>query len=449
MGVSPRNWQGSARLLLCNSGYNAQRLTVFIDFIGRGIALNSAMPLFDNKYFKKVMQSDHFIFAIFAIFGGAAVISTAVLYVRQSTLVAYIILGLILGPFGLKMVADPRFLNHVGQVGIIFLLFLVGLDLDPKDLLLTLRKVSLVTIGASLTLIGIGFVLCLLMGFNRVDSGFIGLCLIFSSTIIALKLMPTEMLYKEHLGDLMISVLLLQDLLAILALLLVQASIGGGERVLWWDLLKAMLALPALVAFALIVERYVIRRLLNRFLYANEYIFIVAVGWCLGMAELGIKLGLNDGIGAFIAGISIANNSPIAVQISQRLKPLRDFFLVLFFFAIGAMYDWHNLADAILPASVLVVVVVVIKPWLFTWFLRQNQERRAIASQVAWRLGQASEFSLLLASLASGIKPRLITERAALTIETMALASFILSCYYVVWRYATPLKAANRPRSVQ
>jgi Kef-type K+ transport system membrane component KefB len=392
------------------------------------------------------MQADHFIFAIFAIFGGAALISTFVLYIRQSTLVAYIILGLILGPFGLKMVSDPRFLNHVGQVGIIFLLFLVGLDLDPKDLLLTLRKVSLVTLGASLILIVIGFSLCILMGFNRTDSFFMGLCLIFSSTIIALKLMPTEMLYKEHLGDLMVSILLLQDLLAILALLLVQASASSNGGMIWMDLLKAALALPALVVFALLFERYLIRRLLNRFLYANEYIFIVAVGWCLGMAELGIKLGLNDGIGAFIAGVSIANNSPIAVQISQRLKPLRDFFLVLFFFAIGAMYNWRSLPEAILPASVLVVVVVVLKPWLFTWFLRQNQERRAIASQVAWRLGQGSEFALLLASLASGISPRLITEKAALTIETMALMSFILSCYYVVWRYATPLKPGSRSR---
>ena len=387
------------------------------------------------------MLSDHFIFAIFAIFAGAALVSTVVLFLRQSTLVAYIILGLILGPFGLKMVADPRFLSHVGQVGIIFLLFLVGLDLDPKDLLLTLRKVSLVTVGVSIILIIIGFVLSQLLGFNRMDSLLIAVCLIFSSTIIALKLTPTELLYKEHMGDLMVSILLLQDLIAILALLLVQASHGTTTHTLGFELLKAGLALPALVAFALLVERYVLRRLLSRFLFANEYIFIVAIGWCLSMAELGIKLGLNDGIGAFIAGVSIANNTPIAVQISQRLKPLRDFFLVLFFFAIGAMYNWRALPEAILPASVLVVVVLVLKPWLYTWFLRYNQERRAIASQVAWRLGQASEFGLLLATLASSIKPKLITDRAALTIQTMALMSFILSCYYVVWRYATPLKA--------
>ncbi len=386
------------------------------------------------------MSSDHFIFAIFAIFGGAAVVSTAVLYLRQSTLVAYILLGLILGPFGLKMVADPRFLSHAGQVGIIFLLFLVGLDLNPKDLLLTLRKVSFVTLGVSLTLIVVGFALSQVLGFNQKDSVIIGLCLIFSSTIIALKLTPTEMLYKEHLGELMISILLLQDLVAILALLLIQANHGPGHS-LTWSLFKASLALPGLVAFALVVERYVLRPLLNRFSFANEYIFIVAIGWCLTVAQLGISFGLSDGIGAFIAGISIANNSPIAVQISQRLKPLRDFFLVLFFFAIGAMYDWHHLAQAIFPASVLTVVVLLLKPWLYTWFLRHNQERRAIATQVAWRLGQASEFSLLLASLANGIHPKLITDRAALTIETMALMSFILSCYYVVWRYATPLRS--------
>lgn len=395
------------------------------------------------------MHTDHFIFAIFIIFGGAAVVSTIILYLRQSTLVAYICLGLILGPFGLKMVADPRFLNHAGQVGIIFLLFLVGLDLDPRDLLLTLRKVSLVTLGVSLILIVIGFALSLSMGFNRTDSFFIGLCLIFSSTIIALKLTPTDLLYKEHFGELMISILLLQDLLAILALLLVQASSNSGGGLIWMDLLKAFFALPALIIFALLIERYVLRPLLHRFRYANEYIFIVAVGWCLGMAELGVKVGLNDGIGAFIAGVSIANNSPIAVQISQRLKPLRDFFLVLFFFAIGAMYDWRELSDAILPACALVVVVVLIKPWLFTWFLRQNKERRAIASQVAWRLGQGSEFALLLASLANGVQPALISDRAELTIETMALLSFILSCYYVVWRYATPLKtgAGNQDRT--
>lgn len=391
------------------------------------------------------MTPDHFIFAIFVIFTGAAVLSTLVLLTKQSTIVAYMLLGLVIGPFGFKLVADPRLLGHIGQVGIIFLFFLVGLDLNPRDLWNSLQKVTFVTLGVSFLVATIGYGFASLAGFNQTDAIVIAATMTFSSTIISLKLMPSEMLRKQHIGDLMVSILLLQDLLAIFALLFFQAvrAEGGLD---WRDGMVALVALPTLLIFTFLVEQWILMPLIRRFGHIKEYIFLLAIGWCLGIAQLGNKIGLSDGIGAFIAGVSIANNSPIAIHISQRLKPLRDFFLVLFFFYVGAMFNFRLLPDLLLPSLLLVVVVVLFKPWLFAFFLRMKAEKKVIANQVGFRLGQASEFSILLASIAADISPQLISLKAKNVIIAMTILSFVISCYYVAWRYETPISSEETPR---
>src|SRR4051812_14357387 len=158
------------------------------------------------------MQESQFVFSIFLIFTGAAILATLALYTRQSVLVAYMLLGVALGPNGLKLVPDINLAREIGETGIIFLLFLLGLDLNPKDLIHTLRKTTIVTLVSSLVFALIGFIVGYLFGFTFTESLLIGAALMFSSTIIGLKLLPTTALHHQPIGEMMISILLLQDI---------------------------------------------------------------------------------------------------------------------------------------------------------------------------------------------------------------------------------------------
>lgn len=387
------------------------------------------------------MHGDAIIFSLFLIFTGAAVLATAALYARQALIVVYIALGFLLGPWGLGYVADPTLIKSIAQVGIIFLLFLLGLNLHPQKLLHMLRAATFITLASSLAFAVPGVVAGLWFGFTPVESLLIGAALMFSSTILGLKLLPTTVLHHRHAGEIVISVLLLQDIIAIL-ILLVLHGLAQGE-VAWQDFVRLAFALPALVLAAFLFERYVLTRLLARFDTIREYVFLVAVGWCLGLAEFAVRLGLSYEIGAFVAGVAIAA-SPIALYIAENLKPLRDFFLVLFFFSLGAGFDPGVLRAVALPAVLLAVAVLVCKPFVFRALLARAGEEKSLAWEIGVRLGQVSEFSLLIAVIAfeSGV----IGGGASALIQAATLITFIVSSYIIVLRFPTPIAVSDRLR---
>jgi Kef-type K+ transport system membrane component KefB len=235
-----------------------------------------------------------------------------------------------------------------------------------------------------------------------------------------------------------ISILLLQDMLAIVLLLVVQGSSQNDTQLL--DILKLVIALPALVGFAWIVERYVLIRLIRRFDKIQEYIFLMTIGWCLGMAELAALLGLSAEIGAFIAGVVLAS-SPIAMFIAESLRPLRDFFLVLFFFSLGAGFDISTIDEVILPAALLAGALMLLKPPVFRWLLLRTGESQKRSHEVGYRLGQMSEFSLLLAVLA--FEQGVIGIEASYLIQLSTLLTFLVSSYLVVMRFPTPIAVSD------
>ena len=387
------------------------------------------------------MLTDPVIFYIFLIFTGAAIFATLALYARQSLLVVYIILGVLLGPSVFGLVSDPHIIREISHIGIMFLLFLLGINLQPQKLLLMLRKTTLVTGVSSLLFLLSGTACALLFGFALVESLLIGAAMMFSSTIIGLKLLPTTVLHHQHTGEIIISILLMQDIIAIVILMLLPA-----EWQMAWPLLEIVqliLSLLGLIAFAFIFERYILIRLIQRFDRIQEYIFLMAIGWCLGMAELASVMGLSPEIGAFIAGIVMATN-PIAMFISESLKPLRDFFLIIFFFALGASFDLLMLETIWLPAMILAALALLLKPYVFKWLLSYSGESSSVSMEVGVRLGQISEFSLLIAVLALDIG--LIGQSASYLIQFSTLLTFLVSSYLIVFRYPSPIAVSDRLR---
>lgn len=381
-------------------------------------------------------------YTIFLIFAGAAFFSTIVLYTKQSLLVAYILLGAVFGPWGLKLVPDLSALQQVGDVGIVFLLFLLGLHLQPQNLVHMLKKVTWIAVLSSLLFAVIAYWIGRWFGLSVVESWVLGGAMMFSSTIIGLKLLPTTILHHQHTGELMISVLLMQDLIAIIVLILINgAQLGGG---LWWDdIVHVGIALPALILFSFLVERYVLIKLLARFDRTQEYVFLLSIGWCLGLSVMAQHMGLSEDIGAFVAGVALAS-SPISLFIADSLKPLRDFFLVMFFFSVGATFNFDYTAQVVIPAFILACLMLLIKPLFFQLLFIKSGEKPAISKEVGIRLGQASEFSLLVASIA--LSTQLISEVASNLIQATTILTFIVSSYVVVLKYPTPMSLSDKMR---
>lgn len=386
------------------------------------------------------MHDNSIVFSIFLIFSGAAVLSTVALYTRQSLLVAYMLLGIILGPWGLKLISDPSTVREIGDVGIIFLMFLLGLNLQPQNLLHMFKKTTWIAVVSSIVFAGTGFLVARLFGFSSFEAWIIGGAMMFSSTIIGLKLLPTTILHHQHTGEIMISILLMQDLLAIIFLLIIHASLGGLTLM---DLGVVSLSLPSLILFAFLFERFVLIKLIARFDRVREYMFLLAIAWCLGLSQLAKTMGLSSEIGAFIAGVSIAT-SPIAFYIADSLKPVRDFFLVMFFFAVGASFNTSFFPQVALPSIILGVLLLLVKPLTFRELLRSVDETRPVALEVGVRLGQSSEFSLLIAYLAAS--SGLISAEASNLIQAATMITFIASSYIVVLKYPTPVAISERLR---
>ncbi len=387
------------------------------------------------------MENESIVFSLFLIFFGAAMIATLALTVRQSLIIAYIAVGLLIGPSGFSLIHDPALIQNISSVGIIFLLFLLGLDLDPKELFRMAGETTLVTGICSIVLLGLGYFYSRQWGFSHIEALVVGSSLMFSSTIIGLKLIPTTVLHHQHTGEIIISVLLLQDIIAIILLLVLEAS--AQETIDLMSLGKPLLALPLLVIVAYLIEKYVLIRLIRSYDKIQEYIFLLAIGWCLGVAEAAEWLGLSYEIGAFIAGVTIAT-SPIALFIVNSLKPLRDFFLIIFFVALGANFDLSILHQIWLPALGLALIAVLIKPLLYRGMLLFSKESSGRSTEVAIRLGQMSEFSLLLAVLAMEMK--LIQQQVGFLVQFATLISFVISSTYVVMTYPTPIAVSDRLR---
>ena len=381
------------------------------------------------------------LFSVFLIFTGAALLATVALFARQSLLIAYIAVGVIAGPSVTGLIADPHLISELAHIGIIFLLFLLGLDLSPRKLLGQIQEAVGVTLISSIIFALLGYGVGLAAGLSRVDCLVVGMASTLSSTIIGLKLLPTTVLHHRHTGEVIISILLLQDLLAIGALLLIDTLAAGSMP--WLQAGLEFAGLPLLFAGGLVAERWLLRPLFQRFDKVGEYVFLLSLGWCLGFAQFAQSLGLSYEVGAFIGGITLAN-SPIAPFIAESLRPLRDFFLVMFFFALGAGFDLAGAASVWPSALALAAGVLVIKPITYRALLRRYGESTVLAGEAGVRLGQMSEFSLLLVAVA--VQAQTISHQAAHLVQVATLITFVVSSTFVVLRYPSPIALSEHLR---
>ena len=258
----------------------------------------------------------------------AVLVSVVMRFLRQPLIVGYIITGLVVGPLFLNLVKSPETLNLFSEIGIAFLLFIVGLNLTPR-VVRDFGKVSILTGGGQLVFTFIaGFFICRLLGFATTTAAYLAIALAFSSTIIVLKLLSDKGDLEKLYGRIAIGFLLVQDFFAIILLFLLPLFSARQES----GLVTAVIILRAVVVLILVyfIAAYLLPKW-NRFLaQSQEMLFLFAIAWGLGLAAMFRGLGFSLETGALIAGASLSV-LPSHDEIHARLKPLRDFFLVLFF----------------------------------------------------------------------------------------------------------------------
>ncbi|MBE3132814.1 MAG: cation:proton antiporter, partial [Acidobacteria bacterium] len=342
------------------------------------------------------------------------------------------------------LVPEVDFIRGAGELGLVLLLFLLGLVLHPDRLRRIFRQASLVTLYSATAFFLVGFGLTYGIarlapawyGLTWVHALFIGFTTAFSSTLLVVKLLPTRRLHESAVGTLAIGILIVQDVLAIVVLV-VMAALGPAEGAaaggIWWRLPLGL----AMLAAAFPLERYGLRRLMGQVERFDELLLVLSLAWCFALAEGAELLGFSREIGAFVAGLALAR-SPVCLYIWQKVAPLRDFFVVLLFFSLGALIDIRQHAvPGLLLAALLALVLVLLKPHLFRRLLRLVKTDAALAEEAGWRLGQCSEFGLVIAFLA--LDRGFIGQEAFEIILITTLLSFLVSTYVVVLKYPSPL----------
>lgn len=378
------------------------------------------------------MHSDAFIQLSLVIVLAAAV-SVVMRILRQPLIIGHIITGIIVGPSVLGLIHDKSMFEAYSDTGIALLLFIIGLELNAAVIRRLGRPVILTAITLLLSVGGLGFLTAHLFGFNTTESIILGLALFFSSTIIIAKMLSDKQELTRLYGQLAIGIILIDDIVATFALLFVAAgsghSLGVGE--------VGTLALKGigLVAVFTLVSAQVLPRVGKFMANSQELLFLFAIAWGFGIATLINRAGFSIEIGALFAGVMLAH-LPYASEIGARLKPLRDFFIVLFFVVLGEGLVLANLTAVIVPALVFAAIVILFKPLVVMASLGFLRYTKRTSFKTAINLSQISEFSIVLAVLATATG--MVGAKIGAVITLVALITIATSTYlmqYDNWLY--------------
>lgn len=344
---------------------------------------------------------------------------------KQPMIIGYIISGIIAGPLFFNILPEGETLSTFAEIGVSFLLFIVGIHLSPK-VIKDVGKISLITgIGQVLFTSIIGYFIIVALGFSKITALYMSVALSFSSTIIIMKLLSDKEALEKLYGKISIGFLLVQDIIAIAALLIVSSlSSGNISDIIINTLLKGILTFVVLIPIAI----YILPKFTSFFARSQEFLFLFAIAWGLGLASLFRYLGFSLEVGALIAGV-ILSMTPYSYEISSRLRPLRDFFIISFFIVLGSQIIFTDITNMISPIIILSLFVLIGNPLIVLVLMGLFGYSRYTSFMSGLTVAQISEFSLILIAL--GIKlghlsPEIISLVTVVGIITIAGSTYMI-----------------------
>jgi len=353
----------------------------------------------------------------------AAVLSILFRLIKQPPILAYILTGIIIGPFGNFQLQSRDFLQTLGELGIAFLLFMIGLELRLSDLK-SVGKISIVTATVQMVITFIaGFVTASYLGFSQVTAGYIGLAISFSSTIIVVKLLSDKKDLQSLYGKISVGILLVQDLFA--AIFLILLSTGAISSNVPSVFLKGLV----LFAFVWFLSAKIFPALLDKIAKSSETLFLFSIAWALSLSALVSAIGFSIEIGGLLAGVALAGTKE-NFQIIGKTKSLRYFFVTIFFVFLGISMGFSNFSKIILPAIFLSVLVLILKPLVVSIIMGILGYRKRTSVLTGLSLAQISEFSLIIIFLGNRIGQ--VSGDIVSLLTLVAIFTFALSNYMIL-----------------
>ena len=357
----------------------------------------------------------------------AAVFGFVAHLMRQPPIIGFIFAGLAVGFLANPELGGVEFIEGLAPIGVALLLFLVGLELNFKDLKNVGLPALVTGLGQIAFTFGIGYFIIKALGFATIPAIYISIALTFSSTIIVVKLLSEKKELTSLYGRIVVGFLLLQDFVAILVLIVLAGLQGGGASPLAFAL---TIGKGSIIVAATFIGSRFLPRLLNRVGRSQEMLYLFSIAWVLGIAALTEMAGLSIEVGGFLAGVALANSSE-HFQIGARMRPIRDFFLILFFVGLGTKMLIAGAVTAIVPALILSLFVLIGNPLIVMLLMGILGYRARTSFLASLTVAQISEFSLIIAALGLRLGHLDTTHTALITF--VGILTIFVSSYFIIY----------------
>jgi Kef-type K+ transport system membrane component KefB len=393
---------------------------------------------------------DNIFLQMSVLMGLTVSIAFIVRLLKQPLMIAYIIAGIVAGPVFLGVIHHEQESFHAfAELGVVLLLYVVGLSLNFEYIKRVGKGAIIGGVGQVLFTGAVGWFLLRVIGFSMTSSIFLAIATTFSSTIVIIKLLTDKKDLDTIYGRFTVGILLVQDVIAIFLLIFIKTMESGGS----WAAEFGMIAVKGLLIVAAIyfLARVLLPPLLDRIAESGEFLFLFTIAWCFGVASLVYALGLSLEIGAVLAGISLGS-SPYSHEISSRIRPLRDFFIVLFFIILGSEMGLAELKHVLIPSIVISSFILIGNPLILYIIYRTQKFTRRNAFLIGLTAAQVSEFGFIV--LFSAQSAGLVGGSELATLTFTALTTIFISSYLItyneqIYQFLQPIFAIAGPDKYQ
>lgn len=360
----------------------------------------------------------------------ATLFSILMRIIRQPLIVGYILAGIFIGPYFLNIYHSKDNIELFSKIGVAILLFILGLNLSPR-VVKEVGKVSIIAgIGEVIFSAIISFGISSILGFNFLTALFIALALSFSSTIIVLKLFSDKGALNKLYGRISIGFLLLEDIAATILLVVIASFAHTADANLATMFGMLFIKSAGILLTLYLVSEFIMPRVSIFMASSSELLFLFSITWGLGLSALFYVLGFSIEIGALIAGIMLSL-TPFAYEIESRLKPLRDFFIVLFFVLLGSQMVLGNIFTLLIPTIILSFFVIVGRPVIVMVIMNLLGYKKRTSFMAGVTITQISEFSLILIGLALSLG--YVTKTTSSLVTMVGLITITISTYIIMY----------------
>jgi Kef-type K+ transport system membrane component KefB len=360
----------------------------------------------------------------------AALVGGVAHLLKQPLIVAYIIVGVAAGPSVFGIVSSAGEVELLAKVGIAILLFLVGLKLDI-NLIKSTGVVALLTgVGQVVFTSVVGYFIIIALGFDTLQAIYIAVALTFSSTIIIVKLLSDKRELDMLHGRIAVGFLIVQDLLVIVAMILIVAIGQPSDESITGQVVRTFLSGFIFLAVVALIAKFVLPRMLDWLTYNQELTLLFSVAWAVSLGAASYALGLSLEVGAFIAGVALAS-TPYRESIGARLVSLRDIMILFFFISLGAELNFTNAFSQLYPAIILSLFVLFGNPIIVMIIMGFMGYRSMVSFKAGLAVAQISEFSLILIAL--GYSLNQVNEDVLSLVTMVGVITITISTYFILY----------------